>query len=182
MGLVAVMSVSATHAAYQDRSELNLASGSIGSGVFSIQVFDDNPSASMWVEAQTYPDALLVQTDPDNRLSINTPIEYSVAVRVDPTSPQGDIIPVFYKADTCQGRCSALYDQLKFSVYVDGAQVADNVSAADFNALAGRAIEDAQPGVEYELVVDALLKDDTPFMWKDSETMFGVRFDGVSTP
>ncbi|MBL3700210.1 hypothetical protein [Leucobacter luti] len=172
--------VSATHAAYQDRVELNAgAAAAVGNPVeFEVQVQD---TAGEWQDADTEDDSVAVVTIPDATVTTSRATEFEVRFRLQPGSPPGTVVPSLTARSGCDTRCVDLFSRLSFSVAYDGVPLAGGVTAEGFNALEGREFIDLQPGDEHTVSLQFALDPDTPPAWSGSATAVVLAFAGVSS-
>ena len=178
MGVVLAASIASTAAAYVDSARLNAGAAGVGNPhEFAVQVLDRE---GVWQDADTPEAAVVLPVEPEAVVQTSTPVRFRVTMRLEPDSPGGDVTTSLRVPAGCGSECDTLFGRLLFDVSADGTPLATGLSAAQFNALDGRAYRGVVPGAEHLLEISAVLEPDTPFILSGGVTAIGVTFEGIT--
>lgn len=173
-GAVLLGTVVSTSAAFSDRSGATVNGAAGVSGRFDLGLVD----GAQVVDAADEATALEVGLAPaDEPFRIGRPVGFDVVLSNAQDSATGVVSLSLYDPDPV---VDDLFAQLRFSVSVDGAQVASDLTA-DQVGTAGLTLADVHPGDQRVVHLDVVLTDDIARTYHQSQTRIGVRFEGMTT-
>ncbi|MDQ1205228.1 hypothetical protein [Microbacterium sp. SORGH_AS_0862] len=180
-GLLLASVVALSAASFTDNALLNFGTGAAGSGVgnpdkFDIAVLD---AAGQWQDAASPSGAVVLSPTTGAAFSETTPVVFEATFLNRAPGVAGDLTLRLWDPDPAA--TGDLYDQLRFTVYLDGATTAavTEATAADVNA-AGLVFSDVQPGVEHRVTISAVLADGSGISVIGKTTAVGVMTEGES--
>lgn len=168
--------IGVTSAAFTDHAAVGL-NGEAGlGGRFDIALTASD--GSTLVEATTMEDAAVLPIAPAaTPFSKKIPLRFSAVVVNKADSTPGSLVVALRDPDP---ESDDVYAKLRFTVDIDGATVATNATADDFNALGARI--DANPGEAHTVTLIVHLDESTPRAYHGRSTAIGIAFEGEATP
>ncbi len=173
LGLVPVIGIAATSAAFTDAAQLTLGASATGQGIgnpdlFDLAVLDDD---SAYQDAATEGEAVVLTTAGSALLSETHPLVMLVSIANRPTSPVGDVAIELYDPDP---GTDDVFDHLRFDVHLgdEPAPAITDASADEVNQ-AGLVLESLQTDEVRTVRLEVLL-DEVPAI-PGAGTRIGLR-------
>ncbi len=176
VGLLPVLGVAATSAAFTDAALLDLGAPGAGPGIGNPNLFDIavEDEAGAYADAATEADAVVLSTAGSPVFSEDDPVVLVVNVANRPSSAPGDVGIELYDPDP---GADDVFDALRFDVYLagSGTPAITGATAGEVNQ-AGIVLEGLAPG-ETRVVRLEVLLGETPAI-PGSSTRIGLRGSG----
>ncbi len=173
VGLLPVLGVAATSAAFTDAAVLDLGASGAGAGIGNPDIFDIavEDETGAYSDAATEADAVELSTTGSAVFSEDDPVALVVNIVNRPSSALGDVVIELYDPDPGAGD---VFDVLRFDVYLAGSSTAAITGAtADEVNQAGLVLDELTPA-ETRMVRLEVLLGATPAI-PGSSTRIGLR-------
>lgn len=180
-GVICVLGLGFTAAAFTDHATINLGTGTQGSGIgdpdrFDIAVRDVTNALR---DAPTRAEAVVLPLTAGSKLSELNPVTFKARFENRNPGVDGDLLLRIY--DPNDEGPSDLFGALRFTMYLDGATtpVITNATATDVNA-AGITASELAPGEGVDVRLDILIAPGTGLAALGKSTQIGAYAEGES--
>lgn len=179
-GIVALIAAGATSAAYTDYANLNLGTGTAGSGIGNPNKFDIavKDAAGVLQDASTRATAVVLPLTSGTKLKEGVPVRFDVTIANRAPGVLGDLKLSLYDPDP---QASDLFESLRFTVYLDGSSTAAiTLATADAVNAAGLGFTNVNPGAQRQVRVDAVIVQGAGLAVAGKSTAIGLQANGES--